>query len=132
MAPNCCVPKCTQTGGFVFPKDKDLKRKWQVAIKRVDENKRLWQPSEHSIVCHKHFKSSDFVQPKVTYGEKRRKILKAGSVPSVFPFRPPPTDASERTKRYNERKTKVEESYKQGNNFISYELRFFQQLLRNW
>ena len=100
MAPNCCVPKCSEKGGYVFPKEKELKKKWRVAIKRANDQKQLWNPSKHSVVCRKHFKSSDFVEPKVTYGEKRRKVLKAGVVPSIFPFRREPSSPSDRSKRY--------------------------------
>ena len=115
MAPNCCVPQCKETGGFLFPKDKNLRKKWQVAIKREDEHKRLWKPSVHSVVCYKHFKTSDFLEPKVIYGEKRRKVLKADAAPSIFPFRPALSDNSSREERYNERsKRRLSESQSSG------------------
>ena len=101
MAPDCCVPKCTEKGGYIFPKDKELKKKWRVAIRRADKQKRLWNPTKHSVVCRKHFKTSDFVEPKVTYGERRRKVLKTGVIPSVFPFKEEPSEISDRTKRYD-------------------------------
>jgi len=106
MPSYCCVPKCKESGGFLFPKDKLQRKKWQVVFKREDKKKCLWEPSEHSIICHKHFKSSDFLEPKVTYGEKRRKVLKADAVPSLFSFRRDPSEESTRGKRYKERSLK--------------------------
>ena len=119
MAPNCCVPQCKETGGFLFPKDKSLRRKWQVAIKRQNEQKRLWKPSPHSVVCRNHFKLSDFHEPKVTYGEKRRKVLKSDAVPSIFPFRQLPLEPTSREKRYDDRcQGKSTESQQQGNEIL--------------
>jgi len=42
----CCVPGCTNSGGHVFPSDPELKNKWRVAIKRLDENSKnlYWTP----------------------------------------------------------------------------------------
>ena len=37
MPQYCCVPGCTNYGGRVFPSDLELKKKWRVAIKRLDE-----------------------------------------------------------------------------------------------
>ena len=113
MAPNCCVPQCTEKGGYVFPKDKKLKTKWRVAIKRADEQKRLWNPSEHSVVCRKHFKTADFVEPKITYGEKRRQVLKPDAVPSLFAFKKASTDLTDRRRRYDQRNQIIAEDAEQ-------------------
>ena len=121
MAPNCCVPLCKETGGYLFPKEKDLRKKWQVAIKRENDRKNLWKPSAHSVVCFKHFRLSDFHEPKVTYGEKRRNVLKRDAVPSIFPFRPLSSEASSREKRYEERcQSTPRESQLQGNKLKLY------------
>lgn len=51
----CCVPECTGRGGYHFPKDKLLRSKWIVAVRR--QNLKL-QP--RTTVCHLHFKPEDF------------------------------------------------------------------------
>jgi hypothetical protein len=62
MVNYCCVPLCNGFGGFHFPKEKGLKNKWRVAVKKgVHGNKmKLWSPSKHDVVCHRHFRSEDF------------------------------------------------------------------------
>ena len=79
----CCVPGCKETGGFKFPKDPNQRKKWQVAIRRQDKNKKLWKPSIHSVVCQNHFKSEDFKQSPF---ERLRKDLIPDAVPSIFCF----------------------------------------------
>jgi hypothetical protein len=86
MPAYCAVPLCKGFGGFHFPKDPLLCKKWQVAIRRQTSRKKLWKPTKNSVVCAKHFLESDFYQPKFLYGEKRRRLLKKHAVPSVFPF----------------------------------------------
>jgi len=59
----CCVPMCKSAiGGHHFPSDQTLRQRWIVAIDRVDSSSqhKLWTPSRHSVVCHKHFKESDY------------------------------------------------------------------------
>ena len=59
----CCVPMCkSAVGGHLFPADRTLRQQWIVAIGRVDSSSqhKLWTPSPHSVVCHKHFKESDY------------------------------------------------------------------------
>ena len=88
----CSVPQCPGTGGFKFPRDPELRKKWQIAIRRQGPRKKLnWEPSETSTVCHAHFAKEDFKVPKtsvVQIGGRARKDLKDGAVPSVFPFKP--------------------------------------------
>ena len=79
----CCVPGCKETGGFKFPKDPVQRKKWQVAIRRQDTKKQLWKPTNHSVVCHNHFKTDDFKQSPF---ERLRKDLIPGAIPSVFHF----------------------------------------------
>jgi hypothetical protein len=86
MPDYCAVPLCKGFGGFRFPKDPILRKKWQVAIRRQASGKKLWKPTNTSVVCSKHFQESDFYQPKVLYGEKRRRLLNKEAIPSVFPF----------------------------------------------
>jgi hypothetical protein len=105
MPDYCAVPLCKGFGGFRFPKDPILRKKWQVAIRRQTSRKKLWKPTNRSVVCAKHFQESDFYQPKFLYGEKRRRLLKKEAIPSVFPFatEDQPKSAQARTERYLKR-----------------------------
>ena len=61
MPQYCCVPGCTNYGGHVFPSDPELKKKWSVVIKRLDEKSRdLWTPGKYDVVCTVHFRESDY------------------------------------------------------------------------
>lgn len=92
MPKYCCVPGCRNRGGHLFPTSEDELMKWRVAVKRLDpKTKRLWNPNlDHSVVCDDHFQAKDFEL------NKSRRILKQGSVPSIFPFRKPPTQRAKR------------------------------------
>lgn len=89
MPTHCCVPECTKKGYrdedgnkvsyFIFPSDKLLRKKWLHAIKR-DEGK-YFTVNESTKVCSRHFREGDL---KNTLAGKL--FLKAGSVPSVFPW----------------------------------------------
>ena len=58
MAPECCVPLCTNEGGHSFPFSQPGRvNQWRVAIKRDK-----WKPSKYSVVCHAHFVEGDYVQ----------------------------------------------------------------------
>ena len=52
MPKYCAVPKCTTNGGFKFPKDPQLKRQWQVAVKRVEPGpeKKYWEPGGQRMI----------------------------------------------------------------------------------
>lgn len=60
MPTRCCVPGCSEYGGHKFPTDPDLCLRWRVAIKRSSSKKGLWKPGKHDVVCHQHFKASDY------------------------------------------------------------------------
>ena len=87
MVNYCCVPKCNGVGGFSFPEDKHLRKKWRVAVRRVDKKKNLWNPSEHSVVCEKHFEKSDFLETNICGHLRLRKKLRDGIVPTIFSFK---------------------------------------------
>lgn len=83
----CCVPCCRsdwkqKIPGVSFheiPAEETARQEWIRAIRRED-----WEPnttSNYSRVCSRHFKEADF-----TEGKRRR--LKKGVVPSVFPEYP--------------------------------------------
>lgn len=86
MPTYCCVPNCSNRGGFKFPNDKELNLAWRVAIKRIDEKKRLWRPKKSSKVCILHFKKDDFkeIDIETIGGAWKRKNLKSRAVPSIF------------------------------------------------
>ncbi len=89
MPTYCSVPGCQGRGGFSFPSDKVLQQKWCVAIRRADEKGGMWHPTERSLVCKAHFKESDIVSAHVQdYGQRKKRRLVEGSVPSIFSFRP--------------------------------------------
>ena len=62
-----------------FPRDKITRQKWRISMKRKD-----FEPSQCSVVCSAHFKSTDYE----TVGQDGRpikiKLLKKSAVPSVF------------------------------------------------
>jgi len=83
--PSCFVPYCqpykiAESSGdrpsfFLPPKDETLFLKWKNALpKRNDE-----ELSHTSKVCHRHFLNEEIIR----FNEY--KILKMGSVPSIFP-----------------------------------------------
>lgn len=87
MPQNCCVPGCKkkvyeEDGGKIsfhkFPEDRELFRKWIVAIRR-DVGKEF-RVTDHTRVCSRHLKSSDYL----TSVTGRKKSLKPTAVPSVF------------------------------------------------
>jgi len=52
----CCVPQCeNRGGGHKFPRDKALRNRWIIAIKRDK-----WKPGKSHVVCYKHFSPSDY------------------------------------------------------------------------
>ena len=61
MPQYCCMPGCTNSGGHVFPSDPELRKKWRVTIKRLDEKlKNFWTPGKYDVVCTAHFRESDY------------------------------------------------------------------------
>ena len=88
MARYCSVPGCEGTDGFRYRTDPQLRRQWQAAIKRVEPGTdSLWEPKDHSVVCHSHFSTDDFKTPvfsTASVGARRRRYLKPTAVPSIF------------------------------------------------
>lgn len=103
MPRNCCVPECksnynstlkcngSYVSVFLFPKDDILRQKWIAAIPRKN-----WTPSKNSVVCSKHFRTSEIVRyengisPDGTQCSivKRCPKLVENAVPTVFPNLP--------------------------------------------
>ena len=101
----CAVPKCKTHGGFNLPKDKELRQKWLVAIKRKGKNGSVWEPPEGSDVriCHDHFKPSEMTKVTAPDGKRVRTVLKKGAIPTVFPWNQSELKTSERSKRMEKR-----------------------------
>ena len=62
---------------FRFPKSEELRNCW---LRFVDRQK--FQPSQWSTVCSLHFEPDCFIP------NKKRRVLKNGAVPSIFPSFP--------------------------------------------
>ncbi|XP_034088487.1 THAP domain-containing protein 6-like, partial [Gymnodraco acuticeps] len=58
-----------------FPKDKDMRKKWEVALRREG-----FTASESSVICSEHFKQDEFDRT----GQIVR--LRDGVIPSIFSF----------------------------------------------
>lgn len=73
MPQYCCVPLCTNNkSGHKFPKDPQLRKKWQIAIKRMSttNKNKLWEPGPHDVVCGNHFSSEDYTPDSSMYTGK--------------------------------------------------------------
>ena len=57
-------------------------------------------------MCEKHFVDTDYVQSKVLYGLKKRRVLKKHIVPSIFPWSSVQSEETPRSKRQFVRKLK--------------------------
>ncbi|XP_006898536.1 PREDICTED: THAP domain-containing protein 6 [Elephantulus edwardii] len=76
-----CLPNSKLKGltFHVFPTDEHMKRKWVLAMKRLDVNTAgIWEPKKGDVLCSRHFKKADFDRsaPNIK--------LKPGVIPSVF------------------------------------------------
>ena len=81
MVVSCCANNCSnrfakdQLPHFhSFPKCKELREKWVIAIRRVN-----LKPNSHTKICGEHFLPEDYVVPGSSY-------LKKNSIPSKFDF----------------------------------------------
>ena len=107
MVNYCSVPQCNGSGGYLFPKDKHLRKKWQVAIRRSTKTKGLWKPSLHSVVCKEHFKESDFKERNTLGFASTRQKLKDGVVPSIFLFNSTNSPKSDERQKRQERRAAI-------------------------
>lgn len=76
-----CLPNSKLKGltFHVFPTDENIKRKWVLAMRRLDVNTAaIWEPKKGDVLCSRHFKKTDF--DRSTPNTK----LKPGAIPSVF------------------------------------------------
>jgi hypothetical protein len=76
MPGTCCVPGCTDRGGFPFPKDSERLKRWLINIARENVGKRQWIPTENHRVCHKHFHPEHVItRTTVNTGRKYRTLV---------------------------------------------------------
>nr|XP_042113562.1 THAP domain-containing protein 6 isoform X4 [Peromyscus maniculatus bairdii] len=76
-----CLPNSKLKGltFHVFPTDENIKRKWVLAMKRLDVNAAgIWEPKKGDVLCSRHFKKTDFDR------SAPNTKLKPGVIPSVF------------------------------------------------
>ncbi|XP_028971825.2 zinc finger protein 16-like isoform X6 [Esox lucius] len=78
---HCCVPLCSASGRYNshlsfhrFPKDSGLRARWIHQIRRVE-----FSVTPHTKVCSRHFQDHEILTTA-----KCRRVLAAGSVPSLF------------------------------------------------
>ena len=63
------MPLCdSQSGGFTFPKDRDLRKQCVSVVKRVITRNKAWVPGSNDVVCRHHFADSDY-RPLKPFGE---------------------------------------------------------------
>ena len=90
MVKRCVAAGCSNTYSdgvslFQFPRDPVLRQQWSQQVRRT---RARWSgPSEHSVLCSKHFTESCF-EPSSALASKvgleKRKRLKADAVPTIF------------------------------------------------
>ncbi|KAH7951042.1 hypothetical protein HPB52_004520 [Rhipicephalus sanguineus] len=113
MPANCVAFGCTQyyygkgnSSFFRFPSAKvsaNRRALWISAVKRVNPDGSLWQPTEHSRICGAHF---------IT-GRPSKFVNHPDYVPTVFTYSKTPGEAAERT-RWLPRKIQTEVRAKYG------------------
>ncbi|XP_053618348.1 uncharacterized protein LOC128679886 [Plodia interpunctella] len=75
----CCVFGCRNIGNHSFPKDKRIRKLWEAATRCKN-----FRASKWSKICSDHFKPEDYVRYGLYTGLLVNRILKKGTVPSVF------------------------------------------------
>ena len=61
---------------YRFPENEERRQKWMRNVRRKD-----WTATKNSVLCSKHFQSSDF-ETKTEFGQRRK--LKTTAVPKNF------------------------------------------------
>ena len=71
-------------------------------VNKVLTTRANWTPSEHSMLCSRHF-TDDCFEPKIalaaSFGITKRKKLKPTAVPSLFEKQPPTDQAHDRKRK---------------------------------
>ena len=90
MVKTCVAAGCSNTykegvSLFHFPKDSVMRKKWADQVKKIRDK---WEPTDHSVLCSKHFEESCFETDTLLMGSlglgKKKIYLKADAVPTLF------------------------------------------------
>ena len=90
MVYKCDAAGCSNTSSstitlFKFPKDPKQRQEWE---KQVLRTRCQWKANDHSHLCSQHF-TADCLEAESTlagqFGIKRRRRLKPGAIPTIFP-----------------------------------------------
>ena len=69
MSAYCCEPGCIKRiGSHQFPKDKELRKKWVIGIKRENLGGTKREPTPRAIVCYGHFLKDDYIEQTAVGG----------------------------------------------------------------
>ncbi|XP_075526286.1 peroxynitrite isomerase THAP4-like [Dermacentor variabilis] len=85
--PGCCVPLCTSATEkghrcIRFPRDWERRKKWEIQVKRD-----CWKATDNSRICERHSDDDQFEGRR----QDGRRVLKSNALPTLFDFRPAPT-----------------------------------------
>ncbi|GFO11132.1 THAP domain-containing protein 9 [Plakobranchus ocellatus] len=85
---NYCVGPCCKTkGGFKFPCEENLLKKW---VSFVNKKWRFWSATPYSRICHNlHFTDDDFIDSintKKRGNMRKNRLLKDCAVPTIFRY----------------------------------------------
>ena len=82
---NARIPEANKYQSFNLPKSNHIKEKW---LERIKLNRTGFVPSNHTVVCEKHFHSSDFISDAENLDRrgktKKKRKLRNTAVPSLF------------------------------------------------
>ena len=99
MGRRCVAAGCSNTHSdsismHKFPKDPELRRKWEKQVQRTRER---WSATDTSVLCSEHFEADCFEVDSMLaeqMGLKKRRRLKPDAVPTVFVRHGIPKDAA--------------------------------------
>ena len=89
MGRRCVAAGCSNTHSdsismHKFPKDPELRKKWEKQVQRTRER---WSATENSFLCSEHFEADCFEVDSMLaeqMGLKKRRRLKPDAVPTIF------------------------------------------------
>ena len=99
MVRRCVAAGCSNTHSHnvsmhKFPKDPELRLKWEKQVQRTRDK---WSATENSVLCSNHFETDCYEVDSMLaeqMGMKKRKRLKPDAVPTIFVRHVPPKQAA--------------------------------------
>ncbi|GFO47096.1 THAP domain-containing protein 2 [Plakobranchus ocellatus] len=88
MVNYCLIPCCKTKGGFKFPCEENLRKKW---VSFVNKRRRFWSATPYSRICQLHFTDDDFIDSintKKRGNMRKNRLLKDCAVPTIFRYVP--------------------------------------------